>query len=264
MNLLIILGLSFQCMLDSLSYASSYHIAPGWKFVQSRPTSQRQLKRYLRELTRIDSDQIDSRILALSWIESRIRPRVRRGDRGKACGMFQIHARYSYPMFRRRRGFNGWVEEEQQEEIGRECRRLESIRYSVNTMERYLSKMDERGLHPCHHNSGFYGKCNTWYKQRLDYWTTYFDLANFMCNERTVNIMAMMRTGNPIPTAPANMIQGYLDAMGGKPPQSEDTVYKSGYDLAKLVQEGKAEAPSWAVESATSTQEEGGEAEREG
>ena len=86
-----------------------------------------------------------------------------------------------------------------------------------------------------------------------------------MCNERTVNIMTMMRTGNPIPTAPANMIQGYLDSMGGKPPQSEDTVYKSGYDLAKLVQEGKAEAPSWAVESATSTQdEEGGEAEREG
>ena len=235
--------------------------------VQSRPTSERQLKRFLRELTRDETEYVDPRILALSWIESRIRPRINRGDRGKACGMFQIHARYSYPMFRRRRGFVGWVESEEQQTIGRECRRLESIRYSVNTMERYLTKMDERGLHPCHHNSGFYGRCNTWYKQRVDYWTAYFEIANFMCNERTIEIMAMMRTGNPIPTAPATMMQGYLDAMGGKESQNEDPTYKAGYDLAKLVQEGKAQAPAWATEDPqsssnnTSTNSEGDERE---
>lgn len=264
MNLLIILGLSFQCMLNHMSYASSIHIEPGWRMIQSRPTSERQLKRFLRELTRDETEYVDPRILALSWIESRIRPRIRRGDRGKACGMFQIHARYSYPMFRRRRGFVGWVESEEQQTIGRECRRLESIRYSVNTMVRYLTKMDERGLHPCHHNSGFYGRCNTWYKQRVDYWTAYFEIANFMCNERTIEIMAMMRTGNPIPTAPATMMQGYLDAMGGKEPQNEDPTYKAGYDLAKLVQEGKAQAPSWATESSNNTSTSSEETEREG
>ena len=85
-----------------------------------------------------------------------------------------------------------------------------------------------------------------------------------MCNERTLEIMAMMRTGNPIPTAPATMMQGYLDAMGGKEPQSEDTTYKSGYDLAKLVQEGKAQAPTWATESSNNTSTVNEETEREG
>lgn len=59
--------------------------------------------------------------------------------------------------------------------------------------------------------------------------------------------MAMMKTGNPIPTAPANLMQGYIDSMAGKEPQMEDSVYRSGYDLAKLVKEGKAEAPAWSI-----------------
>ena len=74
--------------------------------------------------------------------------------------------------------------------------------------------------------------------------------------------MAMLKTGNPIPTAPATMLQGYLDAMGGKEPQSEDTTYRSGYELAKLVKEGKAQPPSWAKESASAIPS--GDAEREG
>lgn len=263
MNLLLIFTLSFQCMLDTMSYASSVYIKRGWEVQQYRPVSERKLKRYLKELMREDGGYIDSRILAISWIESRMIHNIRRGDRGKACGLFQIHARYSYPMFRRKRGFIGWVEEEQKEAISKECSKLENIRYSVNTMERYLKLMDKKDLHPCHHNSGFYGRCNTWYKRRLDYWISYFNLANFMCNEKVLKIMAMMKTGNPIPTAPANMLQGYLDAMSGKSPQSEDTVYKSGYDLAKLVQEGKAQAPSWAIETEDSTKT-GGEIEREG
>jgi hypothetical protein len=268
MNFIIILGLSFQCMLDSMSYASSIHIDPGWEFVQSKPTSQKQLKKFLKELVRVNEDYIDPRFLALSWIESRIRPSVKRGDRGKACGMFQIHARYSHPLFRRERGFVGWVESEEKPTIKRECRKLENIRYSVNTMQRLLVMMDRKDLHPCHHNSGFYGKCNTWYKKRLNYWITYFEVANFMCNERIIDFMAMLRTGNPIPTAPANMMQGYLDAMEGKDPTSQDTTYKSGYDLAKLVLEGKAQPPAWAKESnqskETTSTLPSGEAEREG
>jgi len=263
MNLLLIMGLSFQCMLNHMSYASSVHIKPGREMVQSRPASKRQLKRFLKELTK-DEEDVDPRILALSWIESRIRPSVRRGDKGKACGMFQIHARYSYPMFRRRKGFVGWVEKEEKDKISQECRRLENISYSIKTVEKLLGMMDKRDLHPCHHNSGFYGRCNTWYKQRVDYWTAYFEIANFMCNERTIKIMAMMRTGNPIPTAPATMIQGYLDAMGGREPQNEDPTYKAGYDLAKLVQEGKAQAPSWATEGSNSTSTVNEETEREG
>jgi hypothetical protein len=248
MNLLIVLGLSFQCMLDSMTYASSIQIERGWEFHQSRPTSKRQLKSFLREVIRKGDGQVDSRILAISWIESRLRPRVKRGDRGKACGMFQIHARYSYPMFRRKRGFVGWVESEEKTLISKECSKLESIRYSLKTMTRLLRLMDKKELHPCHHNSGFYGRCNTWYKQRLEYWISYFNFTNIMCDERIVKIMAMMKTGIPTPAAPANLMQGYLDAMGGKTPQSEDSVYKSGYDLAKLVQDGKAQAPAWAVE----------------
>lgn len=269
MNLLLVMSLSFQCMLDTMSHASSYHIAPGWKFTQHRPAPKRQLKRYLKALTK-EGDEIDSRILAISWIESRLRPYVRRGDRGKACGLFQIHARYSYPLFRRKRGFVGWEEKEEKQAIGRECRKLETIRYSIDTVERLLEMMDDKDLHPCHHNSGFYGKCNTWYKQRLDYWIAYFDFAQFICDgERTTDFMAMLRTGNPIPTAPANMMQGYLDAMGGKEPQSEDSVYKSGFDLAKLVQEGKAQAPAWADSPKEETKETtstlpSGEDEREG
>ena len=253
MTALLIMSLSFQCMLRSMTYASSIHFEPGWKMIQSRPTRPQQLKLFLKELLKEDPKKIDSRLLALSWMESRLRPFVKRGDRGKACGTYQIHARYSYPMFRRKRGFVDWDEKKEIRHINQECRDLESIKYSISTMEQYLEKMDERGLHPCHHNSGFYGTCNDWYKQRLDYWTTYFDVANFICNENKVlDIMAMIRTGNPIPTAPAPMLQGYLDAMSGKEATSEDTVYKSGYDLALLVKEGKAQAPVWASETSPS------------
>ena len=109
--------------------------------------------------------------------------------------------------------------------------------------------MDKKELHPCHHNSGFYGKCNTWYKERVTYWNNYFTFSKILCDERIMNFMAMLKNGNPVPTAPAALIQGYLDGMGNKGYQSEDTIYKSGYDLALLVKEGKAEAPVWASQT---------------
>jgi hypothetical protein len=247
MNLLLIATLSLQCMVTYVQEASRTEILKGWKYYRGRPTSS---SRALRLLKYMEEDgDIDTRLLALSWIEGRLRTGVKRGDRGRACGIFQIHARHSYPMFSRKRGYVDWDEKESKHLIERECRQLEHTKYSITTMNRYLDYMDRRDLHPCHHNSGPKGKCNTWYKQRLDFWIGFFEIAKIACDpERRENIMAMMRTGNPIPTAPAPLMQGYMDAISGKDAQSEDPVYKSGYDLALLVKEGKAEAPTWATE----------------
>lgn len=248
-----------ECMLDAMTEASATAIRPPaprtkeWRFSETRPAKRGRLKFLLKHMTE-ENGSIDSRLLALSWMESRMRIGVVRGDRGKACGIFQIHARYSYPMFSRKRGFMDWVEKNEGRAIREECRRLERTKYSITTMRKYLGFMDRRDLHPCHHNSGHLGKCNTWYKQRLDYWLSYFNTHQVLCDRRVQTVMAMMRTGNPIPTAPAPLMQGYLDAMGGKEPALKDTVYMSGYELANLVKEGKAQPPSWAVE----TPQEGG------
>lgn len=60
--------------------------------------------------------------------------------------------------------------------------------------------------------------------------------------------MGFVKTGNPIPTAPVDLVQGYLDCMANKALEDgASALYKSGYDLATLVKEGKAEAPSWAI-----------------
>ena len=57
----------------------------------------------------------------------------------------------------------------------------------------------------------------------------------------------MIRTGNVVPVTPIEQIQGYLDFMGGKEPQTSESVYMAGYDLAKKVKEGVEEAPIWAT-----------------
>jgi hypothetical protein len=60
--------------------------------------------------------------------------------------------------------------------------------------------------------------------------------------------MAMMKTGNPIPTAPTEKVQGYLDAMADKPAANQnDPVYMSGYHLAQRVKKGEETAPVWAM-----------------
>jgi hypothetical protein len=238
----------FQCMAEATHQASKVEILKGWKFTQTRGAPPRQVRYLVRQATEEDGT-IDSRILAISWMESRLRIGVKRGDRGKACGIFQIHARHSYPLFRRKRGYRDWNESENVRQINAECRKLETTSYSINTMKRLLKMMDERDLHPCHHNSGIYGACNEWYRQRVDFWVNYFDFHKLKCDERVQALMAMLKTGNPIPTAPAPRMQGYLDGMAGKEPQQQDAVYKSGHDLALLVKEGKATPPAWAIEA---------------
>ena len=248
-KLVFLASLSFQCLMNYVTDASSTEIVKKKKdkiaFIKGRPAPKSQLKRLLTEIIDEEGD-VDTRLLALSWMETRMRPYSRRGDKGKACGLYQIHARYSYPMFKRKKGFIDYDEKKERLNIFKECRNLEKLKYSVKTMRKYLALMDKKELHPCHHNSGFYGKCNSWYKKRVTYWNNYFALSKLLCDERIIKLMAILKTGNPIPTAPANLIQGYLDGMENKGYQSEDSIYKSGYDLALLVKEGKAEAPVWA------------------
>lgn len=171
-----------MCMLNTVEYASSVEIKSPWRLIHHDfPASRTQLKRFLNALI-IKQNDLDSRILALSWIESRIRLNIRRGDKGRACGTFQIHARYSYPMFTRPNGFVNWSELDEYHSVKQECKRLENIKYSVKIMKKYLSLMDKKQLHACHHNSGFYGRCNPWYKKRLDYWTSFFSFAKTVCS----------------------------------------------------------------------------------
>ena len=177
-------ALSFNCMVDAMSNASETEIKKSkkeWKIIKSYPEKRKRLEGLLRHSWH--DNNVDSRILAISWIESRLRPNVRTGDRGKACGTFQIHARYSYPMFRRKGGFRNWKENKFQKQIKRECNKLRKVKYSVNTMKRLLKMMDKKDLHACHHNSGFYGRCNTWYKKRVDFWINYFNFSKLSCKQ---------------------------------------------------------------------------------
>jgi hypothetical protein len=172
-------ALSFQCMVDSMKKASETEIGYKWKIVKSYPEKKKRLSKILKHSWK--NNNVDSRILALSWIESRLRPNVRVGDQGKACGTFQIHARYSYPMFRRKGGWKNWKEGENKNEIQKECKKLRNVKYSVNTLRRLLKILDKKNLHSCHHNSGIYGKCNVWYKKRVDFWINYFNYSKYTC-----------------------------------------------------------------------------------
>ena len=179
MNFILIAALSFQCMLTTMENASQVEIKKNWRIVKTVPEKKRNLKKILKQFWK--NNDVDSRMIALSWVESRLRYRIKNGDRGKACGIFQIHARYSYPMFRRKGGFRNWKEKDNKVKIKSECNKLQSVKYSVNTLEKYLKIFDKRNLHVCHHNSGIYGKCNTWYKKRVDFLVNYFNFNKVLC-----------------------------------------------------------------------------------
>ena len=179
MNILLFAALSMQCMVQSTINLSKVEIKPGFEFVDVRPAKESRIKKLVKYSW--EDNDIDSRILALSYIESRLRINTRSGDNGKACGTFQIHARYSYPMFRRKKGFANWKESENIEVVDKECLKLRNVKYSVKTMKKYLKIFDKRQKHACHHNSGLYGKCNTWYKKRVDFLVLYFNASKINC-----------------------------------------------------------------------------------
>lgn len=178
---IIMIALSFQCMLTTLENASGIEIKKNFKIIQSYPEKRKNLKKILDQVW--NNNDLDSRVVALSWIESRLRYKSRNGDKGKACGIFQIHARYSYPMFRRKGGFRNWKEKDNKKLIAKECNRLKNIKYSVSTLKKYLKIFKNKKLHVCHHNSGVYGKCNTWYKKRVDFLVEYFNINKSVCKK---------------------------------------------------------------------------------
>ncbi len=212
MYYILLYALSFNCMVDAMSKASETEIKKSkkeWRIIKSYPEKRKRLKGLLKHSWK--NNDVDSRILAISWIESRLRPNVRSGDRGKACGTFQIHARYSYPMFRRKGGFKNWKEINFQKQIKSECNKLRKVKYSVNTMKRLLKMMDKKDLHACHHNSGFYGRCNTWYKKRVDFWIHYFNFSKFTCQQnnkpiKVKNALFIYNTKNKV----LNILKKYL------------------------------------------------------
>jgi hypothetical protein len=179
-----LLALSLQCFTEHVQFLSSIEIQKDYKVSKYKPVRLKKTEKMIKTWDKVSKYQ-DVRILSLAWMESRLRPWSRRGDEGQACGIHQIHARYSYPLFRRKRGFNGWDDKTLKSKnlISRECAKLEVGKYSMGTMEKLLKIMDRRSLHPCHHNSGIYAKCNSWYKARLNIVTMYLYLAKEICKE---------------------------------------------------------------------------------
>ena len=173
-------------MLNAMENASSVEIKKGFVIAEHSPEKRSKLKNIL--MASMNNNDIDSRIFALSWIETRMRTNTRNGDQGKACGIFQIHARYSYPMFRRKYGFRNWEESSNKKKIKYECNKLKKVKYSVNTLNKYLKIFDKRKLHVCHHNSGIYGKCNTWYKKRVEFFLNYFNFSKVLCSNNMKSI----------------------------------------------------------------------------
>jgi hypothetical protein len=244
LNLLLATSMIFQCFVEVVHESSKYHITRPFKFHKNkRGAKKKRIEKLVREVW--EEGGADVRFLAISWVESRLRLKIRRGDKGKACGTFQIHARHSYPLFRRKKGYVDWDESENKPQIERECQKLENISYSIDTQSRLLSMMDKRGLHTCHHNSGFYGKCSTFYRQRIDFWVSYYSIAQYLCNERSL-IMAMLKIGAPALATPLEKIQGYLDSIKNKEAQSDSELYMEGYNLASKVKLGEESAPVWA------------------
>ena len=181
MNFLIILAaLNLTCFTNYVHRASGVEIRKN-KLIKARKTSLRNVKTLISAIKKQNDE--DSRLLAVAYLESRLRLYSKRGDKGQACGIFQIHAKYSYPMFHRKRGFIDWNEKHpiSRVKIQKECNKLNNVNYSIKTMNKLIDIMDGKGLHPCHHNSGFYGKCNTWYKQRINILVPYFEIAKLMC-----------------------------------------------------------------------------------
>lgn len=179
MNILLFAALSMQCMIQSAINLSKVEIKPGLDFIEVRPAKENRIKKLVKYSW--EDNDIDARILALSYIESRLRINTRSGDNGKACGTFQIHARYSYPMFRRKKGFVNWKESENVSIVNKECLKLRNVKYSIKTMKKYLKLFDKKKKHACHHNSGIYGKCNSWYKKRVDFLVLYFNASKINC-----------------------------------------------------------------------------------
>jgi len=181
--LTLVLSLYFNCMLDALEYASSVELKPA-RIYEYRPAKRTHLSKLLNAVLNNNNGKLDPRYLSIALNESRARIYIHRGDRGRACGVFQIHARYSYPWYQLKtfKQRLHWKQNPNSYKINRECRRLSQPNYSVKVMKSYLKEMDKRNKHACHHNTGIYSNhCDAWYKRRIDIWNAYFSVNNTIC-----------------------------------------------------------------------------------
>lgn len=186
-KLLIVFSLSFNCMLDELHNASGMWWSKTKKLYYGQKASKKHLKFLLKELIETNNGYLDTRYLAIAMIESGARVTTRAGDRGRACGVFQIHARYSYPFFNLNyKSKLKWKDNsfpDKAKKIKQECSRLSTVKYSVRTMKKLMNLMDKDNKHPCHHNSGIYTtRCDQWYKERINLWTLYFEIKKQLCS----------------------------------------------------------------------------------
>jgi hypothetical protein len=246
-SVLSFLALSFQCFIGHLEWASRVEITKPFSLeLVSKPAKTKNLSVLLKSVW--NEGNPDTRYFAISWIESRLRIYPELGNNGRGCGTFQIHAHQSAPSFKV--GWNKWYrlpKETQKPLIAQECVDLQKVDYSVKVMAKYLALYDQKGLNLCHHQCGIYGKCKPWYKQRADFWNSYFTIAKLVCDEEKAHeIMSFMKTGTPSPSAPAELIQGYLDGYAGRPATSDSDTYMAGYRLASEVKAGTKPAPVWA------------------
>ena len=92
MNFLIILAaLNLTCFTNYVHRASGVEIRKN-KLIKARKTSLRNVKTLISAIKK--QNDVDSRLLAVAYLESRLRLYSKRGDKGQACGIFQIHAKY--------------------------------------------------------------------------------------------------------------------------------------------------------------------------
>lgn len=170
-------------MLDSLHFASSVELKQN-KIYTYKPAKRKNLSKLLNAIYTNNNGLLDGRYLSIALNESRGRINVHRGDKGRACGVFQIHARYSYPSYQLKtyKQRLAWKKNPNPIKIYQECKNLTKLNYSVKVMKFYLKMMDKRKKHACHHNTGIYSKyCNPWYKKRINIWNAYFSVNNFIC-----------------------------------------------------------------------------------
>lgn len=129
----------------------------------------------------LNSGYVDIDLLSLGWIESRLKKRVKRGDKGRACGQWQMHARLSYPQFVRK-SWRNWNEKKFSFQIEKECKRLEKIKYASIQTKKYIALIKKRKKHMCHYNSGIGSKCSKRYKNKFDAIHKAFTDSVFVCS----------------------------------------------------------------------------------
>ena len=149
-----------------MAYASAEYTGDEFVFYESTIT-EKHAERLYEASYNLESRTPDVDLLSIAWIESRFKKGIKRGDNKKACGLWQMHARFSYPMFVRK-SWSGWSEKKFKLSIQKECKRLEVVEYGAMQTKKYISYLKSKGKHLCHYNSGIKGKCSKKYRKKFD------------------------------------------------------------------------------------------------